>query len=1341
MMHPQYSDNDIGSTLDNWQEQVLNLTRRNNLVDFTETKTKSLPLEGSGPATVAKMLVGGGDVGLRRRDSESAEKAEADADGILVPNRAPEDAEKSLTAIRHKHRQYLRERGVDTLFLSLGVLRWTHSQNEEALRSPLFLVPVELQPQPTSGVDCHSYRIHYAGKEPIQSNPALDKKLDFERGVTLEHEEFLPERFATAMDSVQELAESFPGWEVIGDVALCIFDFANISLYEDIERNKKALAADPLVRAIAGDPTALHDSVNSNGGDKPHDDGSAQYQVLESDPSQRRAIDAAVQGKSFVLQGPPGTGKSQTIANIIAEKLGRGKQVLFVSEKQAALDVVKHRLSEVGVGRFCLEVHGEHATKSSVINSLKREMQADTVEEPITLDRLRSKRSDVRKSLDAYHDLLTTSPDGFQMTPYEALGRISQMEGLPEIPAGITDPFSCEGDEVADTVDSLRQLEQFKDPIDNLQSHPWRHTSIEDWQVDYRQRMERSLDEQIAALKKLDSLGQQLHQQFGIDIYNPEDMQSALGLLEQLAFTPRDIWQTEFTNPSFYAKDSALRRLANAVQEIERLESYLRDRYEPTVWEEDGSARQRELSEYGIFRYVRPSYYRLKRLLHSHARDGYSPNFEQLQTDMRKLWRLQTLRQKVDDADVDEIYLEPFDNGSGVDWELLLGVQDWIRNIVNSDVVPHASTWDPSDLTNLEEINRLYQQLLETADRHTTARGFFDESMQAEKITVDETPFLETDIETRIEYLQFLRDELDRLQNWVQFQNRRQKLRNTLAGTYLENFLAAGHDPDILAAGFEHEFVRAWLNALYERTPLSTFNGDEFDHYVEEYRSLDEEIIQKTSLAVQHAVTHQQPDVEHEYANSSEQVVLNRELQKQQNWRSLRELFADAGHAVQQLKPCFMMSPLTVARYLEFGTIEFDVVIFDEASQIPPAKAVSALIRADQVIVGGDSNQLPPTRFFETDLSDASDGRTDLESILDETAAVLPERRLSWHYRSKSTDLIQFSNERYYDGRLKTFPETDPGGRTGLQFEYVEDGVYDRGGSRTNDIEAERVVDIVEHHSSESPEQSLGIVAFSRAQEREIREQLKERRTENSDLDEFVSNGDIQEEFFIKSLEVVQGDERDRIIFSIGYGPDQNGEVTMNFGPLNESGGERRLNVAVTRAREQITVVSSLQPEEIDAERTTSRGVTDFKRYLSYVAETANAAPSPSSGVDDDAFSSPIERDVYETLTAAGLSVDPDPPGGGYTLDMAIRDPESPEQYLLGIECDGSAEQQTETTRERDRLRQKVLEELGWQLFRVWAPDWAVDSGRESQHIFETVSAMSEWKSKKLERESEKHSY
>ncbi len=430
----------------------------------------------------------------------------------------------------------------------------------------------------------------------------------------------------------------------------------------------------------------------------------------------------------------------------------------------------------------------------------------------------------------------------------------------------------------------------------------------------------------------------------------------------------------------------------------------------------------------------------------------------------------------------------------------------------------------------------------------------------------------------------------------------------------------------------------------------------------------------------------------------------------------IRRLLTVAGDVVQAIAPCFMMSPISVAQYLQPGAISFDVVIFDEASQVEPADAYGAIARGRQVLLVGDDRQLPPTNFFskiegdegaEAAASDPAEfTATDLESILAVGSVRIPNRcRLRWHYRSRHASLIEFSNERFYgDAPMRVFPSPHTGrDELGVAFRFVERGEYKRGAGQHNPVEAAEVAREVVRHAVEWPGLSLGVGAFSLPQQRAIQDEVERlRRDEPDDRLEAFLKAHPDEPFFVKNLETIQGDERDVVLLSVGYGPDAAGRVTMNFGPLNRDGGWRRLNVLVTRARRRCVVFSSLRADQMNLAGTEARGVAALKDYL-YFAERGRM---PQVGAPEREHDSPFEADVARALADRGWEVHAQVGSAGFAIDLAVVDPDAPGRYLLGVECDGATYHGSATARDRDRLRQAVLQGLGWKIHRVWSTDW-----------------------------------
>jgi very-short-patch-repair endonuclease len=419
-----------------------------------------------------------------------------------------------------------------------------------------------------------------------------------------------------------------------------------------------------------------------------------------------------------------------------------------------------------------------------------------------------------------------------------------------------------------------------------------------------------------------------------------------------------------------------------------------------------------------------------------------------------------------------------------------------------------------------------------------------------------------------------------------------------------------------------------------------------------------------------------------------------------------------------KLAPCLLMSPLSIAQYLPVNQALFDVVVFDEASQITTWDAIGAIARAKQTIIVGDPKQLPPTNFFgraddDEDDEDLDDFQKDLESILDETqASGLPTLQLNWHYRSRHESLIAFSNWNYYGNKLVTFPAAETADR-GVSLCCLPDALFDRGKSRTNRGEAEAIVaDAVARMKQcllkpEEERFTYGVVTFNVQQQTLIQDLFDQAQRDNPELEWFFSDDRI-EPTAVKNLENVQGDERDVMFFSITFGFDVAGKFPVNFGALNRDGGERRLNVAITRARHALVVYSSFRAEQLRAERSQARGVHDLKSFLEYAEKGPVAFATRTEG-SVGSFDSPLEEAVADALSSQGWQVEPQIGVSGFRIDLGILHPDKPGAYLAGVECDGATYHRSPTARDRDKTRQQVLENLGWTILRVWSADWWYD--------------------------------
>ncbi|MDB5097145.1 MAG: hypothetical protein JWM80_1566, partial [Cyanobacteria bacterium RYN_339] len=523
-----------------------------------------------------------------------------------------------------------------------------------------------------------------------------------------------------------------------------------------------------------------------------------------------------------------------------------------------------------------------------------------------------------------------------------------------------------------------------------------------------------------------------------------------------------------------------------------------------------------------------------------------------------------------------------------------------------------------------------------------------------------------------------------------------------------------------LAEALQHAWFEAILErALVERPELATFSGAAQEIDIHRFRDLDVAIAayNRATLALAH--WDGLPRMRADGGGGGQLALVQREMEKRARWLPIRQLLARAGNAVLHIKPVFMMSPLSIATFLAPEGPSFDLVVFDEASQVKPVDAFGAILRGKQVVVVGDKRQMPPTSFFDTQIQgddDASETQ-DFESVLGLMEAQgAPQHMLRWHYRSRHESLIAISNQAFYDGRLVVFPSPDAGREeAGLRLHYLPDAIYERGGSRTNPSEARAVAAAVMAHARTRPGLSLGVAAFSVAQMEAIEAEVEQARRDDPACESYFA-AHPHEPFFVKNLETVQGDERDVMMLSTAYGRDADGKLTMNFGPLNLDGGQRRLNVLITRARLRCEVFTSLKAEELPAEA--PEGVAALKLFLAYAAAD-HASVRPAAPVGPAG----LEEAIAAEVAALGYLADRHVGASNFFLDLAVRDPERPERYLLAIACDGPNHASARAARDRDRLRAQVLEGLGWQLHRIWALDWLNRPDAERKRLAAALEA------------------
>jgi hypothetical protein len=1192
----------IGPRLEELRRRLLDLTRRNRLLNFRLARRSSIALTGVTVDEAFRLLVEEPAADTRRVFSSTGLDAET--------------LEAKLTYLAREARSALEEQGTCVLHVALGLVRWREGPDGTECEAPLVLVPVELSRRNVQS----AYALAAFDDEPVV-NPCLVELARRQFGV--EWPAFDAEAGPGAyFERVGEvLARELVGWSLAREAHLGLFRFAKMLMWRDLS-DEPAFAGHPLVRRFCGEPLGLPDEATPMPDPRLLDRmvaPSESFSVLDADASQTAAILAAKLGKTLVIEGPPGTGKSQTIANIIAECMAAGRTVLFVAEKAAALEVVKRRLDAVGLGDFALELHSRHAKRRAVMDELRRSLERTEGGEVWT-ERAAEDLATLRARLNEHVREMHAPVGPMEVSAFAAVARAAALADAPEAACGIAEVHAWSRAELAAAVEAVERLDAAAARVGDTSAHPWRGTRVTRAGVEVRQAAAaggRAVADALAAhraeaLRLAETLG-------GDDAASgpAHATRIAAGVLAWLEHgdereRQRAIWSRAFVPEA----------------EGERWEAvFLRRRQQRTSlvhllipsWHADGER---------IGRWLRP---------------GVEPS------DVEIMHGLAALVE-------------------GARWRA--GEEQARRALsIASEVGPEA-------------LAALCGTLVTSP---TGWLGADAGSFEALAARLGEVEGAEA-----------------RLDDWAAYAAAREA-----CGARLAEFVrwTETRATGTWARAFERQFWRLFADrALAASVSLREFRGEDHSKLIERFRQADVEWIRASRRRLLAAMGRRRPG-----AGAAAQLgVLKAQMKRKRGGASLRTLFAATGDAVLAVKPCFMMSPISVAQYLEPGGVSFDVVIFDEASQVEPADAFGALARARQALFVGDDRQLPPTSFFERGDDESEDlevAVADLESILDVARHALPEASvcsLAWHYRSRHQSLIAFSNARFYDGRLKVFPSPHADTRElGLALRHVPDGVYGRGEGQTNPVEARAVARAVLAHAGATPEVSLGVGAFSLAQQRAIEDELERARREVADerLERFFDPA-RPEPFFVKNLETIQGDEREVVFLSVGYGRDRAGRLTMNFGPLNREGGWRRLNVLVTRARRRCEVFTSVRHEDLVVGADGAPGLAALKEYLR-VAEHGALDGEAAGGAGGR-----LEDAIARALVARGWAVHVRVGAAGSSVDVAVVDPDRPGRYLLGIECDGETYSGTPTARDRDRLRAEVLAGLGWNVTRVWAADW-----------------------------------
>ena len=1031
-----------------------------------------------------------------------------------------------------------------------------------------------------------------------------------------------------------------------------------------------------------------------------------------------------------MLDGPPGTGKSQTIANIIAQNLALGRRVLFVAEKRAALSVVHRRLTDKGLAPFCLELHSAKATKSAVLKQLGA---AWNTRETLTAEQWEKEAIQatvLRDRLNATVALLHRCEDN-GYTIHQAIGRFIR-DGAESTPKFTFLPTTRHrlGD-MELLRDVARRLGIARRDVVDLPVELAGVTQSE-WSNGWQERVVAAarslppvLDEFEAAIAGLSSASK-------LPVHDSSTQGGKrLLTLAQLCLSSHGHDMRFAFAPDFMDKVEGARKAMGILDAYHTEEAALSTIYAPEVARRlDLDGLRAQWDQAGTKFWFLATLARRKTARNLASAGGATGKVEP-ETDLAHLAIMRRSLDRIEEITLKASAIPGWQGLASLrpDLEASIGRAETLRRAIAADAdgadglialrsAVATLVGDANELLGPDgAIARGVARLHRAHDQLEEAVNIFDGLCRA----ANGADF--TSLRTRAAAVV---GQEQRLRDWAHWQGIRYEGVQLELAPLIDGLEQSHFVPAETLQAFETGYARWFAFHRIDAEPLlRNFRPGEHAECVERFHKIDDRMSELASQYIRAKICGAIP-AKDDVTKSSGFGMLRYQLQLQRPSKPIRQLAGEMGEAFTRLAPCMLMSPLSIAQYLPSDQALFDLVIFDEASQITPWDAIGAMARGKQVIIAGDPRQMPPSSNFERQGNTANyddDTEEDMESILDEClAAGVPQINLDWHYRSRHESLITFSNVRYYESRLVTFPapDTRPSAVTWRRV----DGVFAKGKERTNPIEAQAIVDQAVRYLRDATfvdergrPLSLGIITMNAPQMSLVERLLDVARQKYPQIEKHF-NDDLLEPVCVRNLETAQGDERDVILLGVGFGPTEPGGKTlsMNFGKLNPNGGWRRLNVAVTRARREMQIFTSFDPGMIDLTRTNAEGVRDLNAFLEFAHRGKDTLASADKG-SLGGYDSPFEEAVAQELRRRGWQVVPQVGVSKFRIDLGIAHPDLPGDFLLGVECDGATYHSAATARDRDKVRAAILEGLGWKLLRVWSTEWWFNRERAADQL------------------------
>ncbi len=1222
------------------------------------------------------------------------------------------EADDVLRYLSKKAKTAEEEAGANVLFIAFGFLKWYPADGSEAKYAPLVLCPVKI----VRSRGGKGYSVVFA-EEGMQINSTLLEFLLREFKIDIRGLDNIAGgiKISEILAMVKMEILNMKRWDVLEEVYLANFSFARYAMWNDVRRNIEKFRKNPLVRSLLDNRLEIRNNVFE---DKAEDDYAPSEVLLPltADGSQFSAIAEAVNGATFVLHGPPGTGKSQTITNIIANCLARGKKVLFVAEKQAALSVVKKRLDSIGLGDFCLELHSNKTDKSQILKKLENTLSlAAAAEDDPAFAAKGGQIEEVRRALNepvaALHKKRRLG-----VSVYEGILIYLKNKNAPDV-LDIESTFydSLTKEKLDRYENMLVEVSAAAKQCGGVYHTPFDNVNLEEYDADVRNRVYYSAEVLLAEIKHLKN-----HLTLFLDFYSQRISsftQKKMNTLVQLA----EMLKSGAADKYFGGDESEFYVFFNASRRLDRLLGNYFKRFKNLVEiDAEPAVIEQELDNWG-------ENYKSSKVLSSLAKKlrknaagelAAGEEFKYIGIVAQIYEDLQQIKGNT------QLSLNFTDRGGRINFRRRDEFMETLKQLhALAEGVFMDYNADSFNSVCVRAVNGGYAgPVLDGLLRAVASfRGCMEQFCAV--IRADAAKFSDEDL---LDYFNgkagALIDNIDMLAAWCLFKKISAGL-NAEGLTFITDSLESGAvNSDNILDSFRKNVYRNFIETNIGTDPvLSKFSASVLEEKIELFRSLDEQYCKLSREHIRNTLIAGLPTTSTEGSISLEVLAFQRICKGNMRGMTFKELLKETPALLAKLAPCMLMSPVTVARYLQPEPDLFDLVVFDEASQLPTSEAVGALARARSAVVVGDPKQLPPTSFFSSGYVDEENlDAEDLESILDDCLALcIPEKHLNWHYRSKHESLIAFSNVMYYGNKLCTFPSPDAL-ESKVRLALVEDGVYDRGFTKRNKAEAEALVAEVIRRLKDPKlaQSSMGIVTFSTAQQDYIERRLSDALAKNHLEDAAYER---EEPLFIKNLENVQGDERDVILFSVCYGPDRAGRVSLNFGPLNQLGGWRRLNVAVSRAREEMVVFSSMTSAMINLAKTNSKGVAGLKAFLEFaergkttLAINAEELKTGRSGIGKY-IAAELRNYGYECRYDVGVS--------DFKIDCAVVDPKNKKRFILAVMCDGATAAHS-CAKDRNILQIQTLKLNNWNVVRLFTINFINNPKREIKKIKDVLDRL-----------------